>query len=62
MVVKAFSACFGQPKSSCGGDLFERSALEPPFAPHDDLVRFAGLTSRSQCIDQVRQRIPSQPQ
>ena len=36
----------------------ELDALEPPFAPDYDWLRFGGPTSRSQCIDDVRDRFP----
>ncbi len=36
----------------------ELDALEPPFAPDYDRLRFGGPTSRCQCIDDVRDRFP----
>jgi len=36
----------------------ELDALEPPFAPDYDRLRFGGPSSRSQCIDDVRDRFP----
>lgn len=39
-------------------DVDELDALEPPFAPDYDRLRFGGPSSRSRCIDDVRDRFP----
>lgn len=39
-------------------DVDELDALEPPFAPDYDRLRFGEPSSRSRCIDDVRDRFP----